>query len=123
VDKYFTGYFVSGEIGAEKPTKAFFEGAFKRLDGVKPNEVLMIGDSLRADIVGGEAFGLSTCWFDYYNDGGDFPSARPDYTIKSLVELLDLLLPDGKFFVDDNRVCDCSATLINKNIKAYEELA
>ena len=123
VDKYFTGFFASGELGAEKPKREFFERAINTLEGVKPLEVMMIGDSLRADIVGGSAYGLTTCWFDFYNNGGDFPSAKPDFTIYSLSELLPMLLPDGEYFAKTESVLKVSDELFKKNLKAYEELS
>ena len=46
---YFSDLFVSDDIGAEKPSEAFFEEAMRR-SGVAPNEVLFIGDSLQADM-------------------------------------------------------------------------
>ncbi len=123
IDKYFTGYFISDELGAPKPNSEFFQRAFATLDGVKPHEVLMVGDSLRADIAGGKAFGLTTCWFDYFKDGGDFPSVKPDFTIREFSDLLALLLPDGEFFASDEKTLQKSDEFLKKNLKAYEELS
>jgi 2-haloacid dehalogenase len=51
-----------------------------------PERVLLVGDSLAADIAGGRAMGFVTCWF---NPGGlPAPATPADYTIRELSELL-----------------------------------
>ena len=50
----------------------------------------MVGDSLSADIAGGVAFGLDTCWFNPRRlslDGGPVPT----YQIAALEELRGIL--------------------------------
>ena len=61
--KYFAHCFVSEKVGADKPSQRFFDGCLKELPGVRPEECMMIGDSLTADITGGRAYGMSTCWY------------------------------------------------------------
>ncbi len=81
---------VSEEVGAAKPQPAIFEAALERMGGPDPRAVLMIGDSLRSDIAGGDAFGLDTCWFNPAGlpaDGG--PAAT--YEIRRLAELPGIL--------------------------------
>ena len=60
---YFSDLFVSDDIGAEKPSEAFFEEAMRR-SGVAPNEVLFIGDSLQADMMGALRSGIDRCWYN-----------------------------------------------------------
>lgn len=84
---YFTDLFVSDDIGAEKPSVAFFEEAMRR-SGTKPEEVLFIGDSLAADMVGAERVGMDRCWYN------PTESPRPlspslTYEITSLTELIE----------------------------------
>lgn len=86
---YVDHVFVSGAIGYAKPKKEFFDGCFSNLEGVKKEEVLMIGDSLTADIGGARAYGLKTCWFNHRGEVDKEGIA--DYEIKSLLELKDLL--------------------------------
>ena len=50
--KYFTHCFVSERMGMEKPAREFFEGCFAALPGILPEETMIIGDSLTADIAG-----------------------------------------------------------------------
>ena len=52
---FFETLFISGQIGAEKPSTVFFDRCMERLPGVRPEQCLMIGDSLTADIAGGRA--------------------------------------------------------------------
>lgn len=86
-DKYIKGYFVSAEIGHLKPNKEFFDACF---DSIKdaPKDVVMIGDSLTADIVGARNYGLKTIWFDKYRTG---KSADCDYIVSSLSEIKNIL--------------------------------
>ena len=50
---YFSDVFVSDEMGFEKPDSRFFSKCLHRIH-FRPEEVLMVGDSLQADIAGGE---------------------------------------------------------------------
>ena len=88
---YFAGITISGEVGHAKPDPRIFDAAFAGMGQPARNEVLIIGDSLSADIAGGHAYGLDTCW---YNPNGRQPpdSAPITYRIQRLSELDDLLL-------------------------------
>ena len=46
----FERLFISGQMGAEKPSRVFFDRCLAQLPGVRPEQCLMIGDSLTADI-------------------------------------------------------------------------
>ena len=87
---YFKGIFISEEMGADKPSKAFFDACFAAIPGFRLEETVMVGDSLTSDIRGGSNAGLRTVWF---NPLGKEPRAdiRPSYTIHALSELLPLL--------------------------------
>lgn len=61
-----------------------------QLPGVRPEQCLMIGDSLTADIAGGRAAGMHTCWFDPADRGAALPP-QADWRITRLEELLDIL--------------------------------
>ena len=92
---YFTDIYTSELIGSEKPKKEFFDECFVRAQKffdapLLPSRCVMIGDSLSADVTGGNDYGMTTVWFNIYsatNDG----IALPDYTINSLVEIKDIL--------------------------------
>ncbi len=82
--------FISEEIGHEKPMSGFYEAIFKALPDMDPKEMLMIGDTLTSDILGGNRAGIDTCW---YNPKGleNTTEAIPTYEIKSLKELENIL--------------------------------
>lgn len=82
---YFTNLFVSDDIGAEKPSTAFFEEALRRA-GLTADQVLFIGDSLGADMVGAERIGMDRCW--YNPSESPVPEFPPlTYTISELSQL------------------------------------
>ena len=101
--------FISEEIGAEKPAMDFFNKVMedanawlmeheaecpysggKYLGELKPEEVLMVGDSLTSDMRGANNAGMIACWYNpkkMVNDKG----VKIDYEIKDLHEALELL--------------------------------
>ena len=88
--RFFEDIFISQEIGAEKPAKAFFEGAFARIPELDRSKTMIVGDSLTSDIRGGNNAGIATCWVNPEGKPHD-PGIRVDYEIKSLAELPELL--------------------------------
>ena len=62
---YIRDIFASREIGAAKPTPAFFAACLERIGNPPKDEVLLLGDSLTADVEGGIAFGLHTGWYNH----------------------------------------------------------
>lgn len=64
---FFDHLFVSEKIGFEKPSKSFFDACFAALPGILPEETMIIGDSITADMVGGLQYGIQTCWFNYHH--------------------------------------------------------
>jgi 2-haloacid dehalogenase len=84
---YFAGITISGEIGYAKPDPRIFDAAFEGMGTPLKSEVLIIGDSLSADIAGGHAYGIDTCW---YNPDGQAPALDIPftYTISSLREMV-----------------------------------
>ena len=55
------GVVISQEVGASKPDPRIFEIA---LDGLKPEEALMIGDGIHSDVLGANRAGADMCWFN-----------------------------------------------------------
>lgn len=87
---YFKGIFISQEMGANKPSLAFFHACFDAIPGFDPALSLMVGDSLSSDIRGARSAGLRTCWFNPHGDPPQ-PEIPADYEIKALEELPELL--------------------------------
>ena len=91
--RYFSFCFISEDIGAAKPARAFFETAFSRLNAgralpILPSETLMLGDRLSSDIAGGREYGMHTC---YYKRGSGMPAAgEAEFVVDTLPELVSL---------------------------------
>lgn len=81
------GYFVSEEIGIEKPNGAFFDYVFQHIPDLDKERTLIIGDSLTSDIKGGKLAGIKTCYFN--PDRKPIPEeCKPDYEIDHLWDVL-----------------------------------
>lgn len=83
--QYFEAVFVSENLGHVKPSREFFECCMKNIGDYRKDEVVMVGDSLSADISGGKAFGIKTCHFDrgYLKE----KSVVPDVTVTKLSDV------------------------------------
>lgn len=64
---YFEDTFISMDIGYDKPDIRFYQEALRRA-GLKPEEVLMIGDSMTTDIEGARNAGMDALFFDRRNN-------------------------------------------------------
>lgn len=85
--KYIDGYFISEKIGYEKPSKEFFDACFDTL-GCDKSEVVMIGDSISADIMGAKNYGITSIWMKGTKEV-DCPIA--DYTVIKLEQIKGIL--------------------------------
>jgi 2-haloacid dehalogenase len=87
---YISAIVISEEVGAAKPEAGFFAAALAQSGNPEKTDVLVIGDSLSSDILGGVRYGLDTCW--YNPAGAPRPADLPiTHEITRLRELLDLL--------------------------------
>ena len=90
--QFFRHCFVSEKIGADKPGREFFDGCLRELPGILPQECMMIGDSMTADIAGGVTYGLRTCWFDHHRTGQEPDTdIKPDHIITDLLQIREIL--------------------------------
>ena len=64
---FFDHLFASEQIGFEKPSENFFDACFAALSDISPEESMIIGDSITADMMGGLRYGIQTCWFNYHH--------------------------------------------------------
>ena len=92
--EYMDGVFISECIGVEKPNRRFFETALRSLGIENRDKVLVVGDSLTADVKGGQNAGLDTCWFNW--EGKEAPAENgPTHTVRSWEELYAIVMePD-----------------------------
>lgn len=88
--KYFKDIFLSEDIGVQKPAKEFFDYCFEKLKQPKKENVILIGDSLSADIIGGLNYNIDCIWFN--KNGDKLPeSIEPTYIVDRLKEIEDIL--------------------------------
>lgn len=87
---WFKGVFISQELGADKPSPAFFQRCFAAIPGFSRDHAVMVGDSLTSDIRGGRDAGLRTCWFNPHGKPRR-ADILPDYEVSALERLPALL--------------------------------
>ena len=87
---YFKGIFISEHLGADKPSKEFFDIVFSKIEGFNKSEAIIVGDRLTSDVLGGINAGIKTCWFNPKGLPAN-PEIPADYEIRVLSELPQLL--------------------------------
>ena len=92
----FTGIYISERIGASKPSAEFFSECVRLLENdlsgnarICRDEIMMIGDSISADMEGAINYGLKTCYYDRKKKGTG--NLKTDLVIQSMAELLHVL--------------------------------
>ena len=75
--------------GIYKPQKEFFAQCLTEILPAKQDEIVLIGDSLTADMRGGRDIGVTTVWFN--PTGKTAPDGLCDFTVKSLSEIKNIL--------------------------------
>ncbi|OLQ93522.1 noncanonical pyrimidine nucleotidase, YjjG family [Vibrio panuliri] len=87
----FEHVIISEEVGVAKPDVGIFSHAMEKMGLPDKNKVLMVGDNLHSDVLGGVNFGIDTCWLN----AAEQPHCQditPSYTVKCLSELKAILL-------------------------------
>jgi putative hydrolase of the HAD superfamily len=80
----------SEEVGREKPASVMFTLPMAKLN-VSPGETVMVGDSVGADVAGGNALGLTTVLCN--SEATDLEGhRRPDHRIESFPQLTEVVL-------------------------------
>ena len=90
LEKYFDDIFISQRVGYDKPAREFFDYAFRKIDGFKKEETIILGDSLTSDIKGGINAGITTCYFNPNHRKND-TGIHPNYEIDKLSDFLRVL--------------------------------
>lgn len=89
-DKLMDGVFLSEDLGYEKPRKEFFDIVMESIGKPEKDRVLIIGDSLTSDILGGNIAGIKTCFYNPKASDNN-TKAVPDYEIRDLRQVIELL--------------------------------
>lgn len=66
IAKYFEEIVISDEINMRKPNTDIFEYTLKKMNFFDKSKILMIGDSLGSDILGGINYGIDTCYINLH---------------------------------------------------------
>lgn len=88
LSKYFKDIFVSDEIGYEKPDERFFK-KIMNLTNYSNNDLIMIGDSIKSDIIGAKNSKIKSIYYNKENkkiSNKDFT-----YQVKNLSEIKKIL--------------------------------
>jgi HAD superfamily hydrolase (TIGR01662 family) len=84
------------DIGARKPARSTFEYVLDAL-GTAPEETVMVGNDLKADIEGANRCGMETVFYsNAESDWQALPRAttKPDHIVSHLKDLLSIFLPN-----------------------------
>ena len=87
---FFKEIFISEQLHTQKPDAAFYEKIGARISNFDKKYALMIGDSLSADIQGGNNAGIDTIWYNPHHLENK-TKAQPTYEVDSYQALLDCL--------------------------------
>jgi putative hydrolase of the HAD superfamily/5'-nucleotidase len=82
---------MSEKVGVAKPHRDIFEHALAAMGNPDRDQVLMVGDNLDSDIIGGINVGVHTCWLNADQKIAP-PHIIPHYEVPSLADLERLLL-------------------------------
>ena len=87
---YFNQVFISEQLQTQKPDALFYEKIGQQIAGFSKEMTLMIGDSLTADIQGGNNADIDTIWYNSHHLENK-TKAQPTYEVDSYHALLDCL--------------------------------
>ena len=87
---YFNQIFISEQLKTQKPDALFYEKICQQIDGYSKEKTLMIGDSLTADIQGGNNADIDTIWYNPHHLENK-TQAQPTYEVDSYQALLEIL--------------------------------
>lgn len=86
---YFEKFFISGDMGVQKPDPRFFDFVFQANPEVSKEQFVIIGDSLTSDIQGGKQSGIDTVYLQPKQLGEQ--TVTSTFWIQQLTELPQLL--------------------------------
>ena len=87
---YFNQVFISEQLQTQKPDALFYEKIGQQIAEFSKEKTLMIGDSLTADIQGGNNADIDTVWYNPHHLENK-TQAQPTYEVDSYQTLLELL--------------------------------
>lgn len=86
LDTYISSIITPDDVGYSKPKEEFFNYLYKKCENKDKNKMLLTGDSLTTDILGGMNNGIDTCWYNPNNN--PIPTKyNPTMSINKLLQL------------------------------------
>lgn len=89
-DHFFDIVVISEQIGAAKPDRQVFDYAFALMDEFDKTKVLMVGDTLASDILGGNNAGIDTCWVNLHHAENN-TQIKPTYEIHDIRQIIQIV--------------------------------
>lgn len=88
LEKYFDLVIAFEDTGKKKPSQLPFRTAIRKLR-MKPEEIMMVGDSIKRDVDGAKRLGMRTAFAKYGQVWKE--KGKPDFVIYDFSEILDYL--------------------------------
>jgi FMN hydrolase / 5-amino-6-(5-phospho-D-ribitylamino)uracil phosphatase len=89
IGEFFVASINAQDVGVGKPDARIFEAAATRL-GLRPQQILHVGDDAHMDVMGALNVGMQTAWVNRADHLWSQPQ-EPHATVTSMLELCDLL--------------------------------
>ena len=89
LERYFKYLFISEELNASKPQIEYYEAIMKQ-SNCKPEEILIIGDSLSADMLGAQNSGCKSVWYNPKHLENSL-NLKIDYVIDDLNQIISIV--------------------------------
>ncbi len=90
IKQYIDYLIISEEAKCNKPNIGIFDYAETITNYRDKDKMIIIGDSLSSDILGGINYGIDTCWLNQ-NNINNIQEIKPNYTISSLIDIKKIL--------------------------------
>ena len=90
INNYIKYAFTAEEAGHMKPHIECFEKFFRKVNINTKENLLIIGDELEKDVLGGIKNGIDSCWFNNKNEINN-TDIKPTFEISDLRELKNIL--------------------------------
>ncbi len=90
IDKYFDYIFVSEDAKHQKPEKEYFDYVLNNSSEKDREKILIVGDSMSSDILGGINSGIDTCWYNPEKKKGQYFTKYEVATLKEIEKILEI---------------------------------
>lgn len=90
IQHYFEEIVISEDVNLVKPDPAIFDHTLEKMGHTSKESVLMVGDNLKSDILGGIRAGIDTCWINPKKKVAD-AHIIPTFELESVLDIEKLL--------------------------------